>query len=169
MADAGIAPEWRACKGFPEYEVSDQGDVRRFGRVLKPWVSRLGYLEINLRRDGKTFRCKAHRIVAQAFIGDPPPRHEVDHINGQRGDNRAVNLRWVTHAENMAARAPGSRGLRKDGALTEAQARDILRRRREGESLKVLAAEFGITIGMVSHIGRGQRWAYIHTGTEIAA
>lgn len=41
-----------------------------------------------------------HRIVASAFIPNPKNLPCVDHINAIRNDNRAQNLRWVTHREN---------------------------------------------------------------------
>jgi len=167
MAFDGIAPEWRECKGFPDYEVSSVGEVRRAGRVLKPWRHRLGYLTLNLRANNASHRRYIHRLVAETFIGAAPPRHEIDHINGQRDDNRAVNLRWVTHAENMAARAPGTRGTRRDGALTEQQAIEIRRRRKDGVPLLDVAREFGITVGMVSHIARGRRWKYLVGAEDI--
>jgi hypothetical protein len=50
---------------------------------------------------------KAHRL-AMALINGEWPTQEVDHINGDRGDNRAANLRLVTPTENRRNRhAPG--------------------------------------------------------------
>lgn len=41
-----------------------------------------------------------HRIVAEAFYGEPFEGAQVDHINAVRNDNRAENLEWVTAKEN---------------------------------------------------------------------
>lgn len=44
-----------------------------------------------------------HRLVAYAFLGDPPSsKHEVDHIDGNPANNEVSNLRWVTHSENIS-------------------------------------------------------------------
>ena len=42
-----------------------------------------------------------HRIVAELFLPNPENKPCVDHINCNKHDNRAVNLRWVTYSENM--------------------------------------------------------------------
>lgn len=43
-----------------------------------------------------------HRIVAFAFLGEPPtPQHVVDHIDTNRKNNRPNNLRWLTKLENV--------------------------------------------------------------------
>lgn len=43
-----------------------------------------------------------HRIVAYAFLGNPPTeQHIVDHIDTNRQNNRPENLRWITKLENI--------------------------------------------------------------------
>lgn len=45
---------------------------------------------------------RVHRIVAYAFLGEPPtPQHVVDHIDTNRRNNRPQNLRWLTKLENV--------------------------------------------------------------------
>lgn len=55
-----------------------------------------GYVSRYIQVDGKPRYLLLHRVLL-----DPPPELEVDHINGDRMDNRRVNLRLATHAQNM--------------------------------------------------------------------
>ena len=65
-------------------------------REFKPRLN--GYHQVGLSGSRKT--AFVHRLVAEAFLPNPENKPCVDHINGNRADNRIENLRWVTHKEN---------------------------------------------------------------------
>lgn len=94
--------EWKAINGYDAYEVSNLGNIRNKEtmRILKPRKDKGGYLQINLYRNkaGKTE--KVHRLVAFAFIPKIDCKDHIDHINGNRSDNKSTNLRWCSLAEN---------------------------------------------------------------------
>lgn len=101
--------EWRSLSGYENiYEISNFGEVRRLrktnsgdiGSVLKPAVDRVGYKRVRLCKDGKVNAMAVHRLVATVFLGEHDG--EVNHINGIKGDNRACNLEWCSHKENMS-------------------------------------------------------------------
>lgn len=56
-----------------------------------------------------------HRLIAETFIDNPDNKPCVDHINRNKVDNSAENLRWVTHAENQANRDCVERGIARFG------------------------------------------------------
>ena len=90
--------EWKVYKetknnrwGHRVYEVSNLGRVKVNSKIVPPAKSGQYYT---------VARCLLHRVVAQLFIPNPENKPCVDHINTNRLDNRAENLRWVTAKEN---------------------------------------------------------------------
>lgn len=100
---------WAPIQGYGgSYEVSDQGNVRSLKyrnraevRKIKQHKDRKGYLLVSLCKEGKMLTKKVHRLVATAFIPNNEDRPQVNHINGDKADNRATNLEWCTDSENL--------------------------------------------------------------------
>ncbi len=65
---------------------------------LAGYQEKNGYWSLSIK--GKAY--KLHRIVFYMFHGRDPANKVIDHINGDRGDNRILNLRAVTHRQNLA-------------------------------------------------------------------
>jgi hypothetical protein len=98
------------------YSVSDHGNVRanwsdvprrnlthrvriERSQQLKPSVHTTGYLRVALGRGVQRY---VHRLVALAFHQNPHNLPQVDHIDGDRKNNTASNLRWVSVQDNAA-------------------------------------------------------------------
>lgn len=152
----------------PDYAVARDGTVyslkRGVPRPLRNIDNGTGHKTVGLWHGGVCRRVLVHRLVALVFHGSPPTAaHEVRHLNGVPADNRADNLAWGTRAQNIADRvvhgvaAIGERhGMAR---LTAAQAAEIRRRARGGETDRALAHEFGVTPNNVALIRRGRTWA----------
>jgi len=90
--------EWRSIEGI---------NVSNYGRVNPPTsgkyfpIARInGYCLV--KAGGQKFL--VHRLVCQAFHGNPPTGYEADHRDRDPGNNRADNLRWLNRADNLANR-----------------------------------------------------------------
>lgn len=89
---------------FPNYYVTENSDVvnAKSGRHLTPSPDRSGYMTVHLYRDGHSYPKRVHRLVAETFL-EPPTEEawQVNHINGDKTDNRLCNLEFTTPSENM--------------------------------------------------------------------
>mgnify|MGYP000993633837 CR=1 FL=1 len=71
------------------------------GRWLGQWLGTNRYYFVALSRNGECYRWHVHTLVAVAFLGAKPERYDVDHIDRDRLNNRAANLRYVTRCKNL--------------------------------------------------------------------
>jgi len=104
---------WKDIPGYEGlYQVSNYGQVksirekdslgrRRATRILKPQTNKKGYLHLALSKGDTYKHYLVHRLVAEAFIGERPNDCEVNHIDENKANNRADNLEYVTHTENV--------------------------------------------------------------------
>lgn len=92
---------WKKCNDFEAYCVSASGEVKNNrGRLLKQRKDKDGYLHVNLRRGGKEYCVFVHRLVAMAHVNNAENKPQVNHIDGNKSNNAASNLEWVTCSEN---------------------------------------------------------------------
>ena len=106
-----ITEIWKDIEGFEDYMVSSAGRVKskaRLSRQNHPLSERIlsqhynssGYKYVDCVNDFGRKHLLVHRLVAQAFVDNPRCLNEVDHIDTNKDNNNAENLRWCTHSEN---------------------------------------------------------------------
>lgn len=97
---------WKEVKGTNgKYKVSSFGRViGAYGKLVKPVPTPKGYVRVKIWY-GSTYRTRmVHRIVAEAFIPKPDGKTQINHIDGDKTNNRIDNLEWCTQSENMRHR-----------------------------------------------------------------
>lgn len=93
----------KICTEHGGYTIKDDGTVTRIanGRVVKHWLNQRGYPRVTLTApagEQKTFFL--HRLLALAFIPNPENKPFINHIDGNKLNNRLDNLEWCTAKEN---------------------------------------------------------------------
>lgn len=146
---------------LPDYLVSRDGRVVSLkGKepVLKrPSVNTHGYLHVMMTVGGKQRLEAVHRLVARAFVpGDVSLT--VNHIDGDKLNNLAENLEWVSRAENHAKWVASGRHGRWTGKLSWDDVRAIRVGLARGYTQRQMAARYGINQSNVSCIASGKSW-----------
>lgn len=104
---------WKRISGFEDYEVSDLGRVRHGSHIMAQCPDHLGYVRINLCKDGVQTSRLVHRLVAEAFISNPRGFPVINHKDENPQNNAVDNLEWCTQKYNMNYGTCQSRRSRK--------------------------------------------------------
>lgn len=100
--------EWRQIEGYSgKYLVSNMGRVKSLkrgdARLLTAFRNNKGYYRVCLSKGGEGRHFLVSRLVAAAFCPNDDPQHKntIDHIDGDKKNNRASNLCWMTLKDNV--------------------------------------------------------------------
>ena len=178
MADAREI--WVDIKNYEgKYRISNLGRVKSLERqvshdgitwiqperIMCHWCGTTSLYDcVRLYKGGVGKKFSVHRLVAQHFLPDWNPGLEVNHIDGNRDNNRADNLEMCTHQRNMEHAIAG--GLKRDygeksvnAKLTNGQAEEIRVRYSSGQaSQNSLAKQYGVSRQTVSAIIRYKKY-----------
>ena len=165
---------WMPIPGYDGwYEVSNLGRIRSYhkfgwGRRIYPediklYTTKRGYVQVSLTKDKVSRQRDVHRLVAAAFLPKAPAGMQIDHINGDKTDNRAINLEWVTPRENtMRSLALGLKPTGEKHGMSKLTNADVVEMRRLYKTGKYshrkLGALFGISHATAGKIIRNEAW-----------
>lgn len=181
--------EWRPVVGYEEsYEVSNFGEVRgvdrwvpsvhgeRFkkGVIKSKKTDKDGYFRVYLSKSSKKKQFMVHRLVAEAFLDNLNNDPVVNHIDGDKQNNRADNLEWCTrsyndlHAFKLGLRVPTCGGTSKAVYKLDKDTMAILGKY---PSLAEAGRQNGLTTQAISYVVNGKykqtggyKWALVDEG-----
>jgi hypothetical protein len=170
-----IDEAWRTLPGFSKYEFSSFGNVRsrdsidsmgrlKRGIVLKLQKSSNGYVILTLSSDNAKKTFQIHRLIATAFVPNDSNLPCVNHINGNKQDNKVQNLQWCSYSENnqhafdSKLKLPTKQDGRPGTKLSLSKARLIRELARCGSEAEALAERFKVCKQMVKDVIANKRW-----------
>ena len=162
---------WKWIKGYENlYQISNYGRVKSFPRngtgkeikILRPQITKFGYLKISLHKDNKSKFFQIHRLVAETFIQNIKNKPQVNHKDGNKFNNYVDNLEWSTIAENnqhaYASGLKNSENNRRRSKLTDEQVSWIRKNyipRDKEFGLTALSKKFNLSFAAIRKILRG--------------
>ena len=167
---------WKVHPVHTKYEVSSHGRIRNkwTKRMLKPHLSRQGYLRIGIYTRRGCLKFFVHCLVLESFTGLRPDNKQANHKDGNKFHNYPSNLEWVTASENQQhALANGLRPMRTNftvklgqehwgSKLTDENVREIKALIRTKEiTLTTIARRFNVSLCTISDIKHHRGWKHI--------
>lgn len=162
---------WRKIHDFPDYFISNMGRLKlKSGNFSKMKPRFDGYVRTSLRKGNVAKSFFFHVLVADAFIPNPDNKKLIDHINGNRHDNRVENLRRATAKENSnnkhkpAGKKRGRKVIQYDLAGNQIKVWNSIIE--AAKTLKISKSNIpSACAGRINHCG-GFKWEYYEEQME---
>jgi hypothetical protein len=169
---------WRIVKGYKSkygcYRVSNLGRVKNgLGKELFKRKSKKGYMTVRMILiGGQEKNSQLHRVVAMAFIPNPDQLPQVNHLDGDKTNNKVSNLQWCTNRQNydhakgmglLPVRPKGEKAYRatlSDKQALEIRAVVISKNGRGSITRKDLSEKYGVSFNVIKAIRN--RTTYTH-------
>ena len=137
------------------------------GIYLKPGVNTRGYKQVVLYKDNKHKNITIHRLIALTFINNPDNKLEVNHIDGNKLNNKIENLEWCTSSENHIHAYKNDNHKRMQGELhgasklKEVDVLNIKKLIENGAGCRELGRAYSVCHSLISMIKNGKRWTHL--------
>lgn len=175
---------WKDIKGYEGlYSISNTGRVKRLARnriiatgvnkplkekEIKTFKGKLGYIHVNLWKNGQIKQHRIHRLIMLAHTNKPEDKNIINHIDGDKSNNTLGNLEWCTARENTihaykTGLAKGKKGIENSqGRLTNEEVISMRNLYATGEyTQKEIGEIFGISRRHAGDIVNGKKWAWL--------
>ena len=180
MSDSNntIPAGFRVIPGYPRYAIDEYGSVLSIcgparaadkawndAHQVKQTIDRK-YCYVCLYDPGRKRRkWRVHILVLITFVGPCPDGMVCRHLDGKPTNNHVLNLAWGTPLENSADRILHGTDCRGErvviSELKASDAIEIRRRRENGELVRVLSSEFGVSTYAIYAIAKRLTWNHV--------
>ena len=180
---------WKDIAGYEGlYQVSNLGRIKSLdkripsklrnqvytvkkGKMLVPNCNNnSGYFKVRLTKEGKTFNCLVHRLVAEAFLQNNDNKPQVNHKDGNKLNNKVENLEWSTNKENRKHALANNLHVCGEkctwSKLTEENV--IFIRANKDASAKELAEKFNVSVSTIKDIINNRTWKQLKSYAELS-
>lgn len=147
----------REIPGYSGYFATEDGKIMGIkGQWLRQHDMGEGYLYVPITPDGeKNKSVSVHRLIAKAFVPNPKGNRQVNHIDGNKKNNYASNLEWVTSDENMShSHKIGLRTQKLDrnngSKITREKMAAIARMYCSGETIGAIGRAVGVSTSCIA-------------------
>ena len=89
-------------KKFPKYKINQKGQIfsSLSNKILKPSIHNTRYYKLHLYKNKKRYSEYLHRLIGETFIHNPHNKPCINHLDGNKLNNKLSNLEWCTYSEN---------------------------------------------------------------------
>ena len=141
--------------------ISNHGNVKdRKGNVRNLHASNSGYYRITLSQSGKRINESVHRLVADHFCCGKQDGYQVNHIDGNKLNNNADNLEWLSPSENTkhAFNVLGRKPSFKAAVVSDFEIPAILKRRELGHTYEEIAKDYNVSGSAIRNRLKRKSW-----------
>jgi hypothetical protein len=164
-----VKMEWREVKGFPDYRISKEGEVLSLHykkpKRLKQTKCSNGYMMVCLAEKNKRKQIKVHVLMLEVFKGPRPEGYHGCHNDGDKTNNKLLNLRWDTpknNAKDKIKHGTQNKGEKQHSSVfTEREVLNIRQRIRNGEHCYSLSKEMGVNNTTIYAIRDRKTWKHL--------
>lgn len=158
---------WKVIKSFKDYEISNFGNIKNLktGKLVKLTKNKKeGYISVSLKNEKLgTVSKTVHSLMASVFL----PQIQVNHIDGNKQNNRLDNLEWSNGSLNtlhaykigLAKKLGGEKA--RNVKITEEIVLAIRKDRDEGMGITAVSKKYNLKMGTVSNVYYNNNWKYL--------